>query len=178
MIELYNQLCSTKSDIYEHLPTLKRYGEKVNHITELGIRSGRSTCALLMAKPKVLRCYDLKIHKNLPLSLYQNFANQNNIDFKLVLKNVLKTEIDPTDLLLIDTYHSYTQLTKELKKHVKRVKRFLVFHDTEMFGLKGEDKKSPGLLRAINEFVEKSGNWKILEKFNNNNGLMILEKVK
>ena len=34
-----------------------------------------------------------------------------------------------------------------------------------------------GLIPAINEFLENNNNWKIKEKFDNNNGLTILEKI-
>ncbi len=45
IIDIYNNLCNEKSDINEHLPTLKRYAEKCDHITEMGVRSVVSTWA-------------------------------------------------------------------------------------------------------------------------------------
>ena len=46
--EIYEGLCSTPSDINEHLPTLKKYAEECEHITEMGVRWVVSTYALLM----------------------------------------------------------------------------------------------------------------------------------
>jgi hypothetical protein len=41
----------------------------------------------------------------------------------------------------------------------------------------GENKKIPGLKRAIKEFVDLHQSWKIIEEYNNNNGLTVLEKI-
>lgn len=48
----YTELCVNPSDINEHLPTLKKYAEECDHITEMGVRGIVSTYALLMGKPK------------------------------------------------------------------------------------------------------------------------------
>lgn len=45
------------SDIYEHLDTLKCYGEMCSHITEFGMRHGVSSVAFLMAQPKKSRLH-------------------------------------------------------------------------------------------------------------------------
>ena len=39
------------------------------------------------------------------------------------------------------------------------------------------DEINKGLMPAITEFLESNNNWKIREKFTNNNGLTILEKL-
>ena len=52
MIEnYYNNLVNTPSDINEHLPTLRKYAEECDHITEMGVRWIVSTYAFLAAKP-------------------------------------------------------------------------------------------------------------------------------
>ena len=63
----YQYLCDHASDINQHLPTLREYGEKVDHITEFGVRSGVSTVAFLHAHPKQLISYDIN-----PYSLITN----------------------------------------------------------------------------------------------------------
>jgi hypothetical protein len=62
MIDLastFEMLCKTESDINEHLPTLYDYGRRVDHITEFGVRNGRSTVAWQYANPKTLISYDI-----------------------------------------------------------------------------------------------------------------------
>lgn len=45
--EKYNQICETRSDINEHLPTLYKYSKECESILELGVRSAVSTFAFL-----------------------------------------------------------------------------------------------------------------------------------
>lgn len=174
MEKLYKKLCNKKSDINEHLPTLKKYAEQCESITELGVRRGTSTCALLYGKPKQMQCYDIEQKGNLPLKEYEKFAYENDINFKFIIANVLHIEIDYTDLLFIDTLHTYNQLKQELSLHGNKALKYIIFHDTKTFGEIGEDKKSPGLLKAIEEFLSKNSHWSVKEAYKNNNGLFIL----
>ena len=59
-----NQLYQTPSDINEHIPTLIKYGQECNHITEMGVRGIISTWAFLGSAPKKMISYDIKILKN------------------------------------------------------------------------------------------------------------------
>lgn len=38
LMEIYNRLCNTPSDINKLLPILKLYASKCDHITEMGVR--------------------------------------------------------------------------------------------------------------------------------------------
>ena len=58
----YTQACTKGSDINEHLPTLKKYSQYCDHITELGVRGIVSTWAFLVAKPKkIVFNFNIKI---------------------------------------------------------------------------------------------------------------------
>jgi hypothetical protein len=57
----YNELVNTSSDINEHLPTLRRYAEDCEHITEMGVRWVVSTYAFLVAQPKTLVSIDIQL---------------------------------------------------------------------------------------------------------------------
>jgi hypothetical protein len=150
------------------LPTLYEYGSKVDHITEFGVRSGMSTIAFLHANPKQLISYDIN-----PYSLITSDQCPN---FKFIQADVLNVKIEETDLLFIDTYHSYGQLTSELKLHGSRARRYIILHDTETYGTRGEDHKKPGITQAIDEFIFGYPAWLIVRIWTNNNGLTILEK--
>ena len=95
--------------------------------------------------------------------------------FKFIRANVLDVEIEPTDLLFIDSYHTYEQLNRELELHSNKVRQFLAFHNTEAFGNIGEDGSRPGLQQAIDEFID-SSEWELFAEFKNNNGLTVLSK--
>lgn len=174
ILKLYNDLCKEKSDINEHLPTLKKYGEMVDHITEFGVRTGRSTAAFLASTPSIMYSYDITSRK-FNYKLFKTLAEKT--EFVFTEGDTLKIEIEETDLLFIDTYHTYNQLRQELEKHPVRVRKYIIIHDTETFGEVGIDKKIPGLFKAIDEFVNINSNWIVKEKFINNNGLTILKRV-
>lgn len=185
IIQKYENLCSTPSDINEHLPTIKKYAEECEHITEMGVRYVVSTWALLASKPKKIISYD--ILTGLDMNIFKKNINDLSenaklfgVDFLFINEDVLNVDIEPTDLLLIDTYHEYNQLKKELELHAPKVKKYLIFHDTTTFGEFGETFKEPntkGIWPAIEEFLEKNTDWEIKEKFVNNNGLTILKKL-
>lgn len=168
----YKELCLKPSDINEHLPTLREYGEKCEHITEFGVRYIVSTYAFLAAKPKKLISYDINPCNWEPL----RDLVKNHTEFIFKQEDVLKTNIEPTDLLFIDTLHNYSQLKEELRLHSDKVSKYIILHDTETFGIRGETEDN-GLLIAVGEFLERNKSWKIEKVYRNNNGLMILSKI-
>jgi len=169
-------------DIKEHLPTLIKYANECNHITEFGVRDGCSTVALLSAYPQKMISYD--IERTNRVNLIIEAARLNNINFNFILKNVLEIEIEETDLLFIDTIHTYRQLKQELRLHASKVKKYIIMHDTEVFKEEGEISKEKdksdvrGLKYAIGEFLKNNKEWKIYEVFTNNNGLTIIKRNK
>lgn len=183
--EIFKNLVNTKSDINEHLLTLRKYAEECSHITEMGTRYVCSTWAFVIAKPKKVVCYDILTDLDLNrvnqrLSEIKSHSENLGVDFTFNLQNVLEADIEETDLLFIDTYHEYNQLKSELSLHGGKVKKYLIFHDTTTFGVHGETFKKPntvGIMPAINEFLEENKNWVLHEKFENNNGLTILKKI-
>ena len=185
--EKYNFFCKQPSDINEHLPVLANLAVECDHITEMGVRAVVSTWALLLGRPEVLRCYDIHKNENIEEAIVE--AQANFIDMKFIEADVLKVEIEETDMLFIDTLHQYTQLKNELKLHSKKVKKYLVFHDVETYGTKGEPaewqtpeimenyvKDDKGIMYAITEFLAENKEWAVKAHYKNNNGLLVLEK--
>jgi hypothetical protein len=176
---LYENRCLVVSDINEHLPTLKRYAEDCEHITEMGVREANSTFGFLMGKPKVMISIDI-----LPLEQFGNeesaikkIASDNGVDFHFILANTLEIEIGETDLLFLDTDHTYEQVKKELSLHGNKSKKYIIFHDTTTFANGGFEKDEIGIWSAIEEFIDMNPHWIINEKFENNNGLTILKRI-
>jgi len=165
----FNYASYTKSDINEHLPTMHKYANECDHITEFGVRNGVSTWAWLASKAKIIRCFDIKDVRNNLISHHES-AKETKKDFTFTCVNTVadKLEIEQTDLLFIDTEHTYEQCSKELKMHGNKVNKYIIFHDTTL---------CPELNKAIEEFISDNKNWKIKEVFTNNNGLTILEKI-
>lgn len=183
MIELlkkiYENRCFVPSDINEHLPTLRRYAEMCDHITEMGVREANSTFGFLMGKPKKMISIDI-----LPIEAFGNeesaikkIAEGNGTDFEFILANSLEIEIGETDLLFLDTDHTYEQVKKELQLHGNKSKKFIIFHDTTTFARGGFGNDKIGIWMAIEEFLDDNPFWVIHEKYEHNNGLTILKRI-
>lgn len=171
--KIFKSRVGEKSDINEHLSTLANYGKKVDHITEFGMRHGNSTVAFLYAKPKKFHSYDN--HTNGSLNLIKTMAKSAEVDFTFHCESTLDAEIEETDLIFFDTIHSYEHLKQELSRHGSKCRRYMIFHDTEAYGMRGQS-GGHGIIKAIGEFLEDNKDWKIKEQCSNNNGLMILQK--
>ena len=184
-----NEMYSIPSDINEHIPALVKYGSECETITEMGVRAICSTWAFLGSGPKKMRSYDIQDPSNWggDIQSVKDTAKAYGIDFDFILADVLKVEIEETDLLFLDTWHAYKQLKGELELHASKAKKYIVFHDTTSFAFKdetsyevwGEDWKGEGIgiWRAIEEFLEANPEWKLVERFENNNGLTIIGRV-
>lgn len=176
----YEIQCNTESDINQHLPTLYETAQGCDHITEMGVRTGVSTRAFLYANPKKYIAYDLHIDPT--VNILFDYCKSIGKDYHYIESDVLKIEIEETDLLFIDTYHCYDQLSKELNLHSGKVKKYIIFHDTYTFGRKGENVSIPGfnglkgIMYAIEEFLQQNSNWKIVHNVDYNNGLIIIQK--
>jgi len=179
ILKKYDELCLKPSDINELLPYLRKYAEKCSHITEMGVREPTSTYAFLAGKPKQLISYDL--FRNSAVDEVEKLAPDN---FKFILQDVLEVDIEETDFLFIDTYHTASQLEMELAKHAEKVRQYIGFHDTGTFWNIGEPPYEGmdttlacgrGLKFALMPFIGK-GEWRISFMANNNNGLLILER--
>jgi len=172
--QLLKEYKQTTPDICEHMDTLTELAKECDHITEMGFRHGASACAMLKAQPKKLISYDLQI----PDACRTVFdLVKGNTEVQLIQGNTLEVQIEETDMLFIDTLHTYDQLKEELRLHGNKAKKYLVFHDTETFGLKGEDGSERGLKNAFNEYKVLNPHWSLYRHYDNNNGLTILKRV-
>jgi len=172
------------SDINEHLVTLQKYASECEHVIEMGMRDIVSTWALLMGKPNKLVSYDIEHPKDRSRLLQlKNATKELNVEFEFKKEDVLKTEIEETDLLFIDTLHRGSQLKRELVLHSDKVRKYIIMHDTTTFSLKGEsDRHRPeieddGLKWALDEFLLENDKWEVHEVYRNCNGLTILKRM-
>ena len=196
----FKTLCATKSDINEHLPTLYKYASRCESIIELGVRGVISSYAFIYgllnnnsSNKKIL----LNDIDECNIGELLQITSNLNVDIKYEWINDLDLKIDENyDLTFIDTWHVYGQLKRELEKFSKVTNKYIIMHDTTIDGLNGEtirmklnaeqqskitnipvEEINKGLMPAVNEFLEKNKNWRIKERFTNNNGLTVLEKI-
>jgi len=189
LIKQYDKYCQQpidlnqrNSDIWQLLPILHEYSKGYKHITEVGTRHGISTHAFLMSLPKKLVCYD--IGRTPEISDIEILAKENGVDFEFNFENILKVEIEETDFLFIDTWHTAGQCAKELELHSKKAKSRIAFHDVYTYWECGEPSyngvdsslDTRGLKYAIEPFLDNNKEWKQIFRTDENNGLLIIEK--
>jgi len=175
------------TDINEHLSTLKGYSEKYSHISEMGVRWGSSTIAFLYGNPDKLISYD--IQKTNEINEIINLSKTIETNFIFNEEDTLSIDIETTDVLFIDTLHTYNQLFSELIKHSEKVKYHILLHDTVSFREKDEvlynhasvmvknmKNSKKGLYSAVTDFITTNDDWFIEKEYKNNNGLMVLSR--
>jgi len=171
----YVAAASTHGDINEHLPTLFDLANECDHVTEFGVRWGSSTAAFLASKAQLVS-YDISQH---PAALHLfELAFEEGKKAKFIKASTLELgSIAETDMLFIDTLHTYEQLRHELFTFHGSVKKYIAMHDTVIFGETGED-GGVGLMPAVLDFLlETFPEWEIKVHYENNNGLMVLERA-
>lgn len=166
----YERAWKTPHDINEHCPTLRELASHCKHVTEFGMRHGISTVALLVGVQEKLVSYDIVKYGEVDAL---TALSEGKFEFRQ--GSSLTVDIDETDMLFIDTVHTEKQVAAELARHAGKVKRYLVFHDTVIYGDRGED-GGPGLLPAIRAFLSENSEWTVIRHDRNNNGLMILSR--
>ena len=194
--------CKERSDINEHLPTLRRYAKECETICEMGVRGIVSTWALLAGlmdsehQNKRMVCVDI-VDTN--MDSIRDIARKVGINVMFMKGDsaTLDLPLERTDMLFIDTWHVYGHLKRELIKHHAKVNKYIVMHDTEIDKIHGESLRNReniplqskqtgypeeeiacGLEKVIEEFlIEHENKWAIHERFTNNNGLTILKRI-
>jgi hypothetical protein len=167
--DAYLLAASTTSDINEHCPTLREWAAKCGDVTEFGVRYGVSTVALA-AGAKRLTSYDLVRQGD--VTHIERLAGDR---FRFITGDSLTADIEPTDLLFIDTRHNATQLRAELARHAPKVRRAIALHDTQIYGERGDD-GAEGLLVALRDFLAANPQWFIAHHASHNFGLTIVSK--
>lgn len=147
--------------------TYTRYAQQVNSIVEFGVYTGLSTCAWLTGQPKKLRSYDITDSYLSVLDEFHHAAQQIDCDFEFAIGNSLEIDIEPCDLLFIDTVHKYDHCLAELDRHGKQAGRYIILHDPSDW---------PGVFQATIQWLHYNRDWHIVEHCNRGSGLLVLER--
>jgi hypothetical protein len=154
-------------DSPDRYDTYARYAGQVDSIVEFGVYTGLSTCAWLSGKPKTLRSYDITDSNLSVLAELEANAKLNGTDFEFAIANSLEIDIEPCDLLFIDTVHKKDHCLAELDRHAPKANRYIVLHDPSDW---------PGVFEAVIVFLHHNRQWHIVEHCNKNSGLLVLER--
>jgi hypothetical protein len=159
-------------DIFEHMPTLRKYAAECDHITEIGTRTGNSTVAFLAGLADrgfgVLRSYDRDgaqfTAPEIPGVLWE---------FKQVNTHTHDFFPQPTDLLFVDGDHSYGGVMMDLRV-ASIARRWIIMHDTAEEWIKNGGR---GVYDGLHDFLRYNPQWEIEAHYDNCNGLTVLRRV-
>lgn len=186
-------------NIQEHLPTLANLTKECSSVAEIGVENMVSTWAFLhgLAQNDSPHRSYLGIDPFMPIasSFYQarDLCQQNGIEFNFILKNDLYVDLEPVDLLFIDSLHTYVHLTYELEKFSPSARKYIVMHDTSApWGHQDEvpyysfdtslypahiNREKRGLWQAVVDFLETHPEWTLHFRHENCHGLTVLRRV-
>lgn len=170
--DLYHKAWHRGPNIGEHCPTLRLLASECESVTEFGTSHAVSTTAFLAAQPGRLTTID-KAQSPAAEEL-RPFTHRTQ--FQVIQADSLTIDIEPADLLLIDSLHTFAQLAAELERHAGNVRRWIVLHDTVTFGDVGED-GTRGLTPALNQFLAGHSEWRIVAEYRNSHGLTVLRRI-
>ncbi len=110
-----------------------------------------------------------------------------------ILFGLLSNNKETKKYLLNDIYR---HLKRELNKFKNHINKYIILHDTTIDAKLGESVRmgfdmqkqseeigyplneiNKGLWLVVEEFINENSNWTIKERFTNNNGLTILERI-
>ncbi|MFH1821223.1 MAG: class I SAM-dependent methyltransferase [Methanobacteriota archaeon] len=160
-----------RTDIHEHLATLNMLTIELGlkTVLELGTGTGESTVAFLDAAKQIGgRVYSIDIDPSLEAHATIN-ANGLKKYWTFIQGSSLEVKWNrPINHLFVDTIHTYGQVIRELKKYEPYVKRggLITLHDTTTW---------PGVMRAVNTYLNDKPSLRIYKYFNNN-GLAVIFK--
>ncbi len=186
-----------RSDINEHLPLLRYLAKDCSSVVEIGLKNMVSSWGLLQGLSESsapTRSYlGIDIARP-PYEIIREavaLAKANEIDFHFWLKNDMHAEIEPADMLFIDSLHTYCHLTYELEKFSPKILKYIAMHDTSEPwgdvndpGYTGDyseypvqiDRTKSGLWTAVEDFLTRHPEWTLLERRYNNHGFTVLKR--
>jgi len=147
-----------------HMPAIRYFASQSRVIVELGMNGGNSSRGLISGRPEIFITCDIKAQAT--STHLKNLCNANKIDFTFFLKKSIEIEIPNSDLLFVDSNHSYGNVIKELTLHAPKINKFILFHDTDFGGVTG----------AINQYFDKNREWHLVYETKVDHGLSVYQK--
>lgn len=141
--ERYEKTFAINSDIKDHLPFFVELcvTHNIQTVIELGVRGGVSTAAWLWGLEQTGgHLYSVDIDPAPYEADNWTFIQGDD----LLIADQLPAE---ADIIFVDTSHTYEQTKAEIDLYLPRVKKFMLFHDTDVpeFGVRPAlDEKTPG----------------------------------
>ena len=188
----------TPSDIHEHLGLLRLLAHQCASAVEIGVKGMGSTWGILKglsedtSEPRSYLGIDTGPHPAAVLRYAKKVAEECGIAFDVLQVSELNADIGTTDLLFINSFHTYTHLMYELETFSPKVAKFIAlpytnipsayFNDPAYLGDYSEfpclyDPLKRGIWLAMEDFLKRHREWALYERRFNNNGFTVLRRV-
>lgn len=199
--EAFAHFCISDQGIAEHemspnqIWTIVQIAAQCSSAVEFGVRRGVSTLSIAFGlanseSPTAwFNSYDIvKSSDSIDMEAYTKAAKDANVSAKFILANSRKVEIPETDLLFVDSYHSYSHFMEEMRLHSHRARKYIIMHDSSQSGTFGlQDQKEgydqdhdyknhdkEGMYNAAMDFAKMySEDWEIFLHDNSAEGLTV-----
>lgn len=162
-----------QSDFSKHFPKLRELAAQCEHVTEFGSRD-YGVIALLAGQPKTLRSYNSQAD-GAAFWKAEQLAKSKAVETKVAITHDLPdaVDIEETDLLFYDPARS--DLFADLERHLAKIRRFIVVHDTDIYGIRFPNGRH-GLKLELIRFMHAHPEWTVVYSTTTQYGLMVLSK--
>ena len=179
--EFYTQIRTQQEDpknhgehYCAHHDMIKEFMSECESYKELGTHQGASAAAALLAGAKEVHFVDHTLEKyNWQRHLFESYAECYEVNLNVY--EMSSIDIDcavPTDMLMIDSLHTWDWAQKELNLHAPITKKYIILHDTTL--VNGSPSTIwPGLV----SWCEKNPEWRIKRRVLENVGATLVERV-
>ena len=195
----YEDLSKQSGGINVYLSKINKYAKECETIIELGVKNPTISWTLVNGlldnnkKTKILTLNNVKYDVDELLKETQ----KTNVKINCVSGNI--DNIKEVDMTIIDTWHVYGQLKRDLIDCCNRTNKYIIIPNTSIDEWDGEAIRTKmsqkdmikesalsgipineikmGIWPAINDFLKNHGEWTISERCIENNGLTILKKL-
>ena len=192
------QHCNQPLDINEPIQLLCKYAKACSSVVEIGNKEIAAAKCILqgLSESSFKRRSYLKIYSVYPPSKQTDFikekAKKRGINFTFWQANDFLIVLEPTDMLYIDSLHTYCHLTYQLETFSSQVRRYICLHgtsgpwcDQEENAYQGNydeypfsyDRKKKGLWPAVLDFLANHPEWVLVERSTKNEGCAVLQRL-
>ena len=154
-------------DMYKRIDYIQSTFGGIKTVTEFGPFEGCSTSAWISLRPEKFVTVDRGI--TLDVDLYKQAAEEVGVNFEFILGNDIEIDIEPCELLFIDTMHTEDHTYEELQRHADKISKYLVFHDVNPARF--------DTLKGINKWWKDHPEWNLKYQDFQDCGFMVLEKI-
>lgn len=169
--DAYQFVRKVPRDFDQHMPKLRELADQCEHVTEFSIR--RESCiALCASKAKTIISRNSEQTDPLMMQIQQALG----VRLQHFDRNVTPPDIFETDLLFLNTVHTGERVMQQLQSYAKFVKRYIVLHNTQIYGERGEDGQI-GIMVAARGFMRSNPEWSVVYHTIDQYGLTVLSRL-